>query len=67
MNAWCHDAPDKPRSAVVEAVIARSSDFVALVDEDRRFDGLVDRRALIDRMWKDRVFEKINGRESNAN
>ena len=65
MNAWCHDVPDKPRSAVAEAVLARSSDFVALVDEDRCFAGLVDRNALLDRMWKNKAAEKNSDSYSN--
>jgi hypothetical protein len=48
--AWCEDSPDKPPKAVVNAVVRRPAPFVALVDSDRRFLGLVDRYALLDRV-----------------
>jgi hypothetical protein len=45
--AWVDEALDSPRSFVFEAVIRRNASFVALVDSDRRFIGLVDRYALL--------------------
>lgn len=61
-NAWCVDSPDLPRDNVKEAIVRRSSPFVALVDEDRRFVGLIDRHALVDQMWKEHETAKTNGR-----
>jgi hypothetical protein len=46
--AWVDESLD--RSVVSEAVIRRNASFVALVDTDRRFVGLVDRYALLTRM-----------------
>lgn len=48
--AWVDESPDSPRSLVSEAVIRRNASFVALVDSDRRFVGLVDRYALLTQM-----------------
>jgi hypothetical protein len=45
--AWVDESLDSPRSAVSEAVARRNASFVALVDSDRRFVGLVDRFALL--------------------
>jgi len=59
--AWCEDAPDKPRSSLAEAILRRSDAFVALVDPDRRFVGLVDRNLLLDQAWKDRKSEAKDG------
>ena len=58
--AWREDSPDQPRSRVRDGILKRSGTFVALVDGDRRFLGLVDRNALLDRMWR----EQEDGRES---
>jgi hypothetical protein len=48
--AWVEDSPDRPRSLMSEAVIRRNASFVALVDSDRRFIGLVDRFELLAQM-----------------
>jgi len=48
--AWVDESPDSPRRLISEAVIRRNSSFVALVDTDRRFVGLIDRHALISQM-----------------
>jgi hypothetical protein len=48
--AWVDESPDSLRSVVSEAVIRRNASFVALVDSDRRFAGLVDRHALLTQM-----------------
>lgn len=48
--AWVDESLDSPRSLVSEAVIRRNASFVALVDSDRRFVGLVDRFALLTQM-----------------
>jgi hypothetical protein len=61
---WCEDTPDKPRSTLAEAILRRNDDFVALVDPDRRFVGLVDRKLLLDQTWKDR---KNEANESTPN
>jgi len=45
--AWVDESLDSPRNLVSEAVIRRNASFVALVDSDRRFVGLVDRYALL--------------------
>jgi hypothetical protein len=48
--AWVNESLDSPRRLVSEAVIRRNASFVALVDSDRRFVGLVDRYALLSQM-----------------
>jgi hypothetical protein len=48
--AWVDEALDSPRRLVSEALIRRNASFVALVDSDRRFVGLVDRYALLNQM-----------------
>ena len=48
--AWVDESLDSPRRLVSEAVIRRNASFVALVDSDRRFVGLVDRYALLSQM-----------------
>lgn len=48
--AWVDESLDSPRSLVSESVIRRNASFVALVDSDRRFVGLVDRYALLTQM-----------------
>ncbi len=45
---WCEHSPDKPVHLIAASVVRRSAPFVALVDADRRFLGLVDRYALLD-------------------
>jgi hypothetical protein len=50
--SWYQDSPDAPRRAVGTAVARREGAFVALVDQDRRFIGLIDRYALLDLMGK---------------
>lgn len=45
--AWVNESLDSPQSLVSEAIIRRNASFVALVDSDRRFVGLVDRYALL--------------------
>ena len=45
--AWVDESLDSPRNLVSEAVVRRNASFVALVDSDRRFVGLVDRYALL--------------------
>lgn len=48
-NSWFFDSPDLSRRARIDGILRRTSPFVALVDEDRRFAGLVDRSALLSR------------------
>jgi hypothetical protein len=50
--AWVDEAPDSPRRLVSEAVLRREASFVALVDSDRRFVGLVERCALLSQTSK---------------
>lgn len=50
--AWVDESLDSPRRQVPEAVIRRNTSFVALVDSDRRFVGLVDRYAMLSHMSK---------------
>jgi hypothetical protein len=47
---WVEESADTPRAAVLEAVVRRPVAFVALVDGDRRFRGLVDRFTLLGQM-----------------
>jgi hypothetical protein len=44
---WVTYSPDLPQKEIVDSVIRRNSPFVALVDSDRRFLGLVDRLVLL--------------------
>lgn len=53
-NARVDESPDAPRGRVTEAVLRRSAPFVALVDADQRFVGLVDRCALLTQVWNAR-------------
>ena len=50
LYAWVDESLDSSRSLVSEAVIRGNASFVALVDSDRRFVGLVDRYALPSQM-----------------
>ncbi len=43
------DSPDLSRRARIDGILRRQGHFVALVDEDRRFAGLIDRCALLNR------------------
>jgi hypothetical protein len=49
-DEWVEDSPDVPRSVLSDALIRRTTPFVALVDKDRRFHGLVDRHTLLSQM-----------------
>lgn len=46
-SASVEDSPDSQRSLLTEAVLRRNASFVALVESDRRFVGLVDRHSLL--------------------
>ena len=60
--AWVGESLDSPRGLVSEAVIKRDASFVALVDSDRRFVGLVDRYALLGQISIARnSMVKVNG------
>ena len=52
--AWVDESPDTPRHLVSEAILRRNASFVALVDSDRRFVGLVDRYTLLSKMALER-------------
>jgi hypothetical protein len=49
-ESWTYAMPDAPRSRRTRAVLRRSGEFVALVDQDLRFAKLVDRHALLEQM-----------------
>ena len=47
-QAWAPAMTDEPRPKRIRAVLRRAGDFTALVDDDRNFIRLVNRRTLID-------------------
>jgi hypothetical protein len=47
---WADDARDAPRGRRTRAVLRRPGDFVALVDADRNFVRLANRRALLEEL-----------------
>ncbi len=47
-QAWTDVPPEAPRAQRVRAVLVRRTPFVALVDRDRRFNRLIDRRELLE-------------------
>jgi len=47
--SWYADSPDLSKRIRIDGILRRSARFVALVDEDRRFTGLVDRYTLFSR------------------
>jgi hypothetical protein len=61
---WCQESPDKPESDLVEAISRRDGEFVALVDEDRRFIRLVDRYAVLHRISRENEKSKSQRSES---
>jgi hypothetical protein len=52
--SWYPDVPELSQKSRIEGILRRRGRFVALVDEDRRFTGLVDRYALGLRACNDR-------------
>lgn len=52
---YCEEILDQPATPLVNAILSRNGDFVAVVDRDRRFLRLVDRRALLDNLALDRT------------
>jgi hypothetical protein len=54
-DAWCIEEQDTLNSALVEAILKRNDDFVAIVDRHQKFRGLVDRKALASQAWRTRV------------
>jgi hypothetical protein len=54
-DASCIEEQDTPTSALVEAILKRNDDFVAIVDRHHKFRGLVDRKALASQAWRNRV------------
>ena len=52
--SWYPDSPDLSRRARIDGVLRRPGHYVALVDDDRRFMGLVDRYALFERRLGER-------------
>ena len=57
-NTWFEDSPDIPRSIASKAIARRDGAFVALVNSDRQFQGLVDRYVLLDQYSKRESVEK---------
>jgi hypothetical protein len=57
-DAWCLEEQDTPNSALVEAILKRNDDFVAIVDRRHKFRGLVDRKALATQVWRARVQDR---------
>ncbi|MEH2537193.1 MULTISPECIES: hypothetical protein [unclassified Bradyrhizobium] len=57
-DAWCTEEQDTPNSALVEAILKRNDDFVAIVDRHHKFRGLVDRKALASQAWRTRVQDR---------
>jgi len=51
---YCEEALDQPAALLVNAIIRRNGDFVAVVDSDRRFLRLVDRRAVLENLAPER-------------
>ena len=47
-DAWAEAFRDAPRARRTRAVLRRAAPFVALVDKDRAFERLVNRRALLE-------------------
>jgi|GEM_PF-2045275 len=59
--SWYQESPDEARQSTGQAVARRNGAFVALVDEDRRFIGLIDRYALLDQMGKNQEPTETKG------
>lgn len=49
-DAWTNELRDAPREKLTRAVLRRPTDFVALVDDERKFVRLVNRKALLEEM-----------------
>ncbi|HMJ92833.1 MAG TPA: hypothetical protein VK472_01905 [Allosphingosinicella sp.] len=49
-ESWTFAMPDASRGRRTRAVLRRSGEFVAIVEQDMRFSKLVDRRALLEQM-----------------
>lgn len=49
-DAWTNELRDAPREKLTRAVLRRPIDFVALVDDERKFVRLVNRKALLEEM-----------------
>jgi len=56
-DAWMTLNPDEPRDAQARRVLRCPGDFVALVDREHRFTGLVDRRAMLEELAAARASE----------
>jgi hypothetical protein len=57
-DAWCIEEQDTPNSVLVEAILKRNDDFVAILDRRHKFRGLVDRKALASQAWRTRVQDR---------
>ena len=55
---WVEDSPDIARSRLSESILRRKGEFVALVESDRRFVGLIDRYALLEQVAASRSSER---------
>jgi len=51
---YCEEVLDQPGALLVNAIVRRNGDFVALVDRERRFLRLVDRRAVLESLALER-------------
>jgi len=49
-DQWFADAPTAGRQRAVREVLARSGEFVAVVNDDRCFRRLVDRSLVVERI-----------------
>lgn len=49
-DAFVEDSPDFSRTRIRDAILRRTPQFVAVVDADRRFRGLVDRYSLLEQV-----------------
>jgi hypothetical protein len=52
--SYCEEALDQSRALLVNAIVRRKGDFVALVDRERRFLRLIDRRAVLESLALER-------------
>jgi hypothetical protein len=59
-RAWVEDSPDRASDVVLEAVVRRNASFVALVEDDRRFVGLLDRSAVMGQLLRNRDTKKAD-------
>ena len=49
-ESWLLDSPDSSTEEKAGAILRREGKYVALVDEDKRFKGLVDRQDVLEKV-----------------